>query len=157
MTIKPTKLPHRERYELISEAEYQLQKLKEQTVVVLSPSYWTRAAEQYTLFRNLFSQAGFPLGYMKAIENRYWPPAYEASQLPWYEWHCSLGVVTAGWRKHVISISWPSPEETVRIEIAENWTHYYRDDVGHVHAYTSDKALEFLTKVREALERAANG
>lgn len=152
-------MKYREWQEAKSEIEGKLHDLNKNPPT-LSEEHWKAVTEQFHFFLDLFSEAGF-VGYLTAIENQYWPEAYEASQRPWYEHHSGLGVVTIGWRKKVISISW-DPKVTrqerpfgyvnkVVIETDDNVTHDYQSNRAVIHAWSRDKCLEYLQKLHASM------
>lgn len=120
---------------------------------IIPDSFWENAYEEFTFFSKLLYEAGF-VGYLKAIENKYWPKAYLDSQYPWYEHHSKYGILTIGWRKLVISISWNYKvnNKIVKINMNEQVTHGYEHDKGYVHAWTQEKAHEYLKLLYDALQ-----
>ena len=98
----------------------------------------------------LFLLSGIALYSQVPIDNRY-DQTSELWNGPWWECRTRCGKVTIGWRKRVIEITW----HTFAVPDDEPITH---DDVtkgpDYVHAWSSAKAVEYLTSMRRAFERA---
>lgn len=152
--MKETKiLAYEVRNRKLEDARYEVWKIENETKSILRTETWERIAHDQKMFREMFERLGFPPGYMTAIENQYWPKAYEISQTPWYEYHCYFGVITIGWRKRVISIHWPSDDNMPhKIEVPDQVTHFYEKGEGIIHAYEWEKAEEYLGLILKALK-----
>lgn len=141
-------LSYEERARLLEDAQYEVWKIEHKTKSFLKSETWEIIAHEQKMFREMFERLGFPPGYITAIENPYWPKSYEVSQIPWYEYHCSLGTIRIGWRKRVISIHWPH----CVIEVPDDVTHVYENGKGIVHAWGWEKAEEYLGLILNALK-----
>lgn len=88
-------------------------------------------------FTHILEEAGILLYDMQAIANEY----DSRSLRPWFEVTTPYGVIKMGWRKHVISIQWPS---TIEVDFsAEQVT----QEPGLIHAWGEPKAMEYLTAI----------
>jgi|SRR5690606_5107325 len=146
-------LSYEERARRLEDAKHEVWKIEQKTRSYLKSETWELIAQDQKIFREMFERLGFPSGYMTAIENKYWPKAYEISQTPWYEYHCQLGVITIGWRKRVISIHWPSTDGSpCKIEVPDQVTHLYEKGEGIIHAWDVVKAEEYLGLILKALK-----
>lgn len=100
-------------------------------------------------FDAIFALAGFEVVRVWELANHYWPdnPHYDEVRQPWWLFQTTLGLIEVGARKRVISIDWSS---TPARGIVTN------DDVTKnetlVHAWTVEKAIEYLRALRLLLE-----
>ncbi len=98
-------------------------------------------------FDAIMQLAGFTVSRAWELANGYWPlsPVYDSVRQPWWLYMTEVGPVQIGWRKRVINIRWDATP--VRVEVTD-------DDVtkgdDHVHAYSQEKAVEYLTVLRKA-------
>lgn len=112
-----------------------------------------KAGEQYEQRRqreHLEFQAIFTLAEIGSIEwyrleNNYWPayPSYFALRTPWYLVKTDFGLIKIGWRKRVINIDWSDTgirHVVTADEVTKNET--------MVHAWTKEKAIEYLKSLR---------
>jgi len=103
--------------------------------------------------RAIFLLASIPVYQLKKIPNGYLPEEFveQRKESPWYEVTTRMGVVTIGWRKRVLELSWKD------IPIDKPVT---QDNVtqGHrmVHAYSYGDAVNYLANL-QALHTAASG
>jgi hypothetical protein len=99
---------------------------------------------------SMLTLAGLKPQRMWELANRYWPlaPNYDEVRHPWWLAQTSIGLIEIGRRKRVLSISWEATD--VRAVVTE-------DDVTKenymVHAWSSGKAVEYLTRLREEAEK----
>ncbi len=119
------------------------------------------ASEAMKEFDTIFKEAGFECFFMKPCPNGYWRADDPRPDIgPWFKVDTVIGEIEIGWRKRVISITWPrqtKPDEFGCYEVTrqiheelfadENVT----KDHDMIHAYGSKKAIEYLRKLREAL------
>lgn len=99
----------------------------------------------------LFLLAGIRLYGKEPIKNGY----DRTSALingPWWQCHTSIGPITMGWRKRVVEISWfafvtPDDEPVTKDDVTKG--------NNFVHAYSYPKAIEYLSTLRRAFDRAA--
>jgi hypothetical protein len=97
-------------------------------------------------FEAIFTLAGLPIEKTWVLENNYWPkmPTYFDIATPWYLFRTPLGLIRIGWRKRVISIHW---EDTpIRCEVTAD--EVTKEDT-MVHAWTPEKAVEYLKELRK--------
>ena len=89
--------------------------------------------------------AGFTVSHVWELANGYWPDhaTYDDVRQPWWLYMTEIGPIQIGRRKNVINISWAATD--VRVEVTA-------DDVTksdtHVHAWSTPKAIEYLTALR---------
>lgn len=97
--------------------------------------------------RALFTLAGFAVSKIWRLENGYWPDSYIALRIanPWWLVKTEIGLIAIGWRKRVLSIDWS--ETNVRAIVTEDDATKGDD---RVHAYSTAKALEYLSALRKA-------
>lgn len=102
----------------------------------------------------LFTLAGIRVLGMWEIANRYWPddPHYEdiRRQQPWWLVKTPAGLIQIGWRKRVISIDWS--DTAIRTVITDDEV---TKDNTMVHAWSTVRALEYLTKLAKHMPRDA--
>lgn len=96
--------------------------------------------------RALFLLAGWDVTRLHPLRNGY----SESRTDPWWLVETRNGLIRIGWRKRVISIDWESTE--LRQVITDNDV---TKDEQSVHAWGYAKALEYLTALRRAFERAS--
>lgn len=95
-------------------------------------------------FLEVFEKAGFKGAKLRAIKNQYCGCDHCA---PWWVAKTDAGQITIGWRKRVININYDKTLAGDRnLFLKEQVTH----DVGMVHAYGWDKAIEYLTRIHQA-------
>lgn len=97
--------------------------------------------------KSLLIMAGFSILHVREIRNQYYPNRPD----PWFLIQTEFGVIMIGWRKHVINIEWTfCPFRGVITD----------DDVTKdpdmVHAWTYEKALEYLTKLHNHMKEYSN-
>lgn len=96
---------------------------------------------------SILTLAGLRPERMWELANGYWPnaPDYDDVRRPWWLAKTSLGLIRIGWRKRVLEIEWEATD--LRVVVTE-------DDVTKsktmVHAWSSAKAVEYLTRLRES-------
>lgn len=94
--------------------------------------------------RGLFAMAKIPiLGEPIPIPNKYWGKSPDLH--PWWLVKTSRGYVELGWRKRVLSIDWKDTDVRV-VVTADDVT----KDQERVHAYSTAKAVEYLTVLGNA-------
>lgn len=74
--------------------------------------------------------------------------------IPWFLFHTIHGDIVMGWRKRVISIEWQSnfkPFNMLEVFSSEDVTKWESQSKRGIHAWGKDKAIEYLTKVRDAV------
>ncbi len=96
-------------------------------------------------FDAIMQLAGFTVSRTWELANQYWPlaPDYDDVREPWWLYMTELGPVQIGWRKRVIAIRWDATE--VRGEVTAD--EVTKDDE-QVHAYSQEKAVEYLKALR---------
>jgi hypothetical protein len=98
---------------------------------------------------SILTLAGLRPERMWELANGYWPlaPDYDDVRSPWWLAQTSIGLIRIGNRKRVMSIEWDACQ--VRGVVTT-------DDVTKgetmVHAWTTAKAVEYLTRLREMAE-----
>lgn len=101
---------------------------------------------------SILTLAGLPPTRMWELANGYWPlaPEYDDVRRPWWLAQTSLGLIEIGWRKRVLSIDWSATD--VRAIVTDDEV---TKEETMVHAYTTPKAVECLTRLRETATRPA--
>ena len=88
------------------------------------------------------------------LANKYWPDCDAYAQIrrdnPWWLVLTKAGPVVIGWRKRVISINWEGT--TVRGKMTTDDT---TSELDYCHAWTYEKAVEYLSTLQSALRLAA--
>lgn len=101
----------------------------------------------------IFLLAGVAVEKAYKIENLYWPdhPDYAKvrAESPWWLAKTAKGLVRIGWRKRVIAIDWS--DTGIECEVTKDDV---TKDAGRVHAWGYAKAVEYLTNLGRAFERA---
>lgn len=99
-------------------------------------------------FREIFESAGYRYVILHQIPNKYCPCRVCA---PWFRVDTELGTFEIGWRKRVININWSNVSSDGRNLISL----FRKEDVtkgsDYIHAWSWEKAQEYLSKIREAL------
>lgn len=100
-------------------------------------------------FRDIFIRAQYEHIELEAIPNRYCSCERCA---PWYRVTTPQGVITIGWQKRVINIDWSETGADLLSLFAD-------EDVtksAHcIHAWSTDKAVDYLSRIRRALPEVA--
>lgn len=83
------------------------------------------------------------------LANQYWPRSYYRLVLenPWWLIKTPYGFIKIGWRKRVINIDWS--ETKFRGMVTEDQV---IKEQTYVHAYTGEKAVEYLKVLKAQLE-----
>jgi hypothetical protein len=106
------------------------------------------ASNEEKSFREIFSSAGFTIAVLHHLPNGYCPCERCA---PWFRVETEVGAITLGWRKRVINIDWseidPTGKKIPSLFVAEDVT----KGQASIHAWSRDKAIEYLSKIREAV------
>lgn len=104
-------------------------------------------------FKALFLLAGIEYTSHHELVNKYWPEAYVEMKRdhPWALFITTFGPVVIGWRKRVISINWVDTK--VRTVVTEDEV---TKDVTMVHAWSYNKALEYLTALAKESKKEQN-
>lgn len=103
---------------------------------------------------SIFALSGLKQNRMWELANGYWPdaPTYDDIRRPWWLVQTEIGLIRIGWRKKVLEIDWESAE--FRGLVTE-------DDVtkgqSMVHAWSTVKAVEYLTRLFELAKAKSNG
>lgn len=101
----------------------------------------------FDYFQEVFTAAGFELFVLNVIPNEY---SKDFADVPWFLVQTIYGTIKIGWRKRVIEIDWSKINKDIDGNLlfaSENVTKNY----DCVHAWGKDKAIEYLTKIRESL------
>lgn len=98
--------------------------------------------------------AGFTVSRVWELANGYWPrhPDYDNVRRPWWLFMTEIGPIQIGWRKRVISIRWDAT--SVRGEVTKDEVTKGDD---HVHAWSTEKAVEYLKALRALPRTGADG
>lgn len=121
-----------------------------------TPAQLKRSQAELEQFTYLMKLAGFEVCIPTPLENGYWPDGYDDRDFYtyWYKFETELGVIAMGWRKHVIHIDWKATN--LRLH-----PFFYKEDVTKtellIHAWTFEKALQYLTEIRKALQLTPDG
>lgn len=100
-------------------------------------------------FRDVFTRAGFNEVTIEAIPNQY--TQHERSA-PWFRVRTPHGNFTIGWRYRVINLDWDETgKDFLPLFVEENVT----KGTSYIHAWSADKAVEYLGKIRQELALAA--
>lgn len=110
-------------------------------------------AESEKTFTAVMTLAGFTVLMRWELANGYWPanPSYDDIRAPWWLFMTELGPVQIGRRKRVIHIEWsatPVRAVVTKDEVTKG------DD--HVHAYSTEKAVEYLKALRAEAEKGGH-
>lgn len=104
--------------------------------------------------RALFQLAGFTVTRVWQLENQYWPRVEEYRRerdaMPWWLLKTEIGLIEIGRRKRVINIDW-SETPVQQLITTDDVTM----GVTMVHAWSIEKALEYLKALREAARKGA--
>lgn len=105
-------------------------------------------------FDAIIQLAGFTVSRVWELANGYWPlaPDYDDVREPWWLYMTEIGPVQVGWRKRVIAITWDATP--VRAEVTAD--EVTKSDDG-VHAYSVEKAVEYLRALRVAAQAPSPG
>lgn len=108
-----------------------------------------RNAKSRKDFDAIMQLAGFTVLRTWELANLYWPlhPDYDDVRDPWWLYMTELGPVEIGWRKRVIAIRWDAT--AVRAEVT---TDEVTKSDENVHAYSAEKAVEYLKALRKAAQ-----
>lgn len=98
-----------------------------------------------TQFYRIFERAGFRV-VLQAVKNGYWG---DESSEPWFMAQSGAATVRIGWRKRVISIDWESMHVPLPDLFADQ--DVTKGPYG-VHAWSEDKAVEYLKRLIPALQ-----
>lgn len=95
----------------------------------------------------VFTSAGFKIETKWELANMYWPdsPIYDDVRKPWWLVKTDIGLITFGRRKRVWSIDW-SECKVRHIVTTDDVT----KGIASVHAYTLDKAIEYMKALHKA-------
>jgi len=100
---------------------------------------------------SILTLAGLRPKRMWELANGYWPlaPTYDDVRRPWWLAKTEIGLIRIGWRKRVLSIEW---EETgiSAIVTDDNVT----KELTLVHAYSQEKAIEYLKLLRRCADES---
>jgi hypothetical protein len=98
---------------------------------------------------SMLTLAGLKPTRMWELANRYWPlaPNYDDVRRPWWLAQTSIGLIEIGRRKRVLSISWEACDVRDVVTADEVTKENYM-----VHAWSSGKAVEYLTRLRETAQ-----
>jgi hypothetical protein len=98
--------------------------------------------------RTTFRAAGLGPVYVREIDNEYCGPKCCPHRV-WLLVTTPVGVIKIGWRKHVMAIDWSASDVTATASDL-----FPDEDVTKgarmIHAYSYDKATDYLTKIGEA-------
>jgi len=99
----------------------------------------------------LFALAGIEIINKWKLHNGYWNrPNETGNYFPWWLVKTQSGLIEIGWRKNVMQIDWS--DTGVRAEVTKD--EVTKDETG-VHAWTEEKALEYLKELRRQMTIAA--
>lgn len=107
-----------------------------------------RLASEHEHFTEIFRNAGFKIAVLTATENKY---TDESWGRPWFYVDTMVGRFLIGWRKRVINIDWSNTKKDLSTLFED-----VQDTKGpdHIHAYSPEKASEYLCRIRAAMEPA---
>lgn len=97
----------------------------------------------------MFLLADIDVFQIKMVPNGYWPDSYvELNRAnPWFEVSTPMGVITIGWRKRVIEITWKNiPVNEIITQDDTDKGHRY------VHAWNYGAAVTYLANLRRHYE-----
>jgi hypothetical protein len=105
------------------------------------------AREEQRYFREILAAAGLDKAVLVEIPNGYYSNS-DGPVRPWFLARMHFGNIKIGWRKRVISIDWSDTKrELLHLFKSEDVT----KEQHLIHAWSKAKAIEYLTKIREAL------
>jgi hypothetical protein len=113
----------------------------------------TRREQMVTKTRDevtsILTLAGLRPERMWELANGYWPlsPRYDDVRSPWWLAQTSIGLIRIGSRKRVISIEW----EVCKVRGIVTADDVTKDET-MVHAWSTAKAVEYLSRLREMAE-----
>lgn len=111
-----------------------------------NPEAQQKKAELTQAFRDLFGGRAL---YMSETPNQYCRQSC-CVMIPWFKAVTSLGVITLGWRKRVISIDWSESE--VKATAQELFPDENVTKEGRlIHAWGYDKAKEYIDKLHQQI------
>lgn len=100
-------------------------------------------------FQDICERAGLELLSVEAVSNEYGSVSYRG---PWFRLRTKVGHFVIGWRKRVIQIDWSETGfDGTELFTGEGVTR----GAHMIHALGTDKAVEYLGKIRQALTRQA--
>jgi hypothetical protein len=101
-----------------------------------------------TRFRGMFKQAGFKpeACIFERIANEYGSEDYNG---PWFKVTTPFGMISVGWRRHVIAIDWSATKR----DLGKRFEKFKVTYGAHgVHAYGYDQGTEFLEILHNGLQ-----
>ena len=101
-----------------------------------------RRVKELAHFTEIFEAAGYPVGVFTPIKNEYWG---EETSPPWFRVKTAIGEFIIGWRKRVISITWPRHLAAPPLFENEDVT----QESNLIHAWGRDKCIEYLRAIRD--------
>lgn len=101
---------------------------------------------------SILTLAGLPPKRMWELANGYWPdaPTYDDVRRPWWLADTSIGLIRFGWRKRVLEIDWEATN--IVASVTEDDT---TKEPTMVHAWTTEKAVEYMKRLREIATTAS--
>jgi len=110
--------------------------------------------EERKYFEEVFREAGFKEFTLYTAPNEYCSCLHCA---PWFRVRTELGLFKIGWRKRVINLQWgPESELQNNPRLFGNMQYMFKDeDVtlwnNGIHCWGKEKAIEYLKRIREAI------
>ncbi len=105
------------------------------------------AARRRGEFTSMFLLAGYQQVRPIPVQNRYGESEYGG---PWFEVTTEFGVITIGWRRHVINIDWGATGRDLAGLFEDAGSSRALHDV---HAFEIKQAVDYLTQIREGMMR----
>lgn len=90
--------------------------------------------------RAIFLLAGISIVSLTKIPNQYWGDDTMNEKSPWWNVETEYGIITIGWRKHVINIDWEKTNHILDVTKDNVTKNGYL-----VHAWGYNKAVEYLS------------
>ena len=104
-------------------------------------------------FTDMFKKAGHKDVHIFKIKNEYCHEPSCSSCWPWFLVNSHIGTIKIGWRKRVINIDTSSETISKQLVLRDLFSDQdVTKGADYIHAHGDEKAIEYLVKIREAVE-----